>query len=481
MAGQFSTEAFAERSNADILNAVRNEATSDYRSRIPIATDANIENLLTQIMDFPAYRNEFVNALVNRIGLTWSKGVSFQNPLAKFKRAQMAYGASIEEVQVGLVKAKLYDPNRQYLEREIFGNHPIDVQSNFHTVNRKNYYPITINRVELRKAFLEEGGLASFIGQIMGAPTTSDQVDEYLLMSGLFRKYWERDGFFRVRVPDVAAIDSDSPEARSALRAVRQMTDTLPFVSTNYNAAHMPMTANRDDLELFVTPEFNAGVDVNALAAAFNVGSTNIATRQTVVRQEDMRIPGAQAVLTTRDFFVVADTVYESTNMPNPVGLTENYFLHRQQIISASRFVPAILFTSSEDTTPITLYDPVISSLGTITVTDRTGATVPTTNLPRGDYYQVVAEPTVDPAGEPAPVVLTLAGATSSYTRLNQNGTMFVGFDEAATALTITQTDPNNTTSTASKSYTLSGDVVSAWPGQPDAPEADGESTEPTA
>jgi hypothetical protein len=458
------------KTNAEILNAIRNEAGSDYRSRIPVATDANMELLFNRITKINATRNEFFDALVNRIGLTWSKGVSFTNRLGKFKKASMQYGSTMEEIQVGLVKAKVYDPTREYLEKDIFGTEKPDVQSSFHTVNRKEYYKITVNSIELRKAFIEEGGLSSLIAQIMAAPNTSNEWDEYLHMARLFKRYDDRDGFFKVNVPDVKDKDSDAPEARALLRAIRSMIDELPFVSELYNAAHMPVAAEKAELELFVTPQVNAALDVNALAAAFNTEFTEVGLRTTIVRQQDMAIPGAQAILTTRDFFQVVDTVYESRSIQNPAGLTDNYFLHVQQIISASRFVPAVLFTT-EDGTPVSADDPKITAIGAITIKDRTGATVPTTALPRGDFYQISAPVTVDPAEYDMPVSVEITSQTfSDNTFVRQNGTLFVGNDETATkiAFKISDLAEGSTITPVTKEYTLSGDIdTRPWPAQP--------------
>lgn len=462
----------AEKTNAQILNAIRNDAGSDYRSRVPVATDANMEVVFNRITKINATRNEFFDALVNRIGVVWSQGVSFENPLGKFKKASMQYGNTMEEIQVGLVEAKVYDPTREYLEKDVFGTEKVDVASNFHTVNRKEFYKISVNSIELRKAFLEEGGLSSLIAQIMAAPTTSNEVDEYLYMTRLFKRYDDRDGFFKVNVPDVFNKDSTSDEAKALLRSIRTMIDTLPFVSTRYNAAHMPVAAKKAELELFVTPEANAAMDVNALAAAFNTPYTEVGLRTTIVRAEDMAIKGAQAILTTANFFQVVDTVYESRSIQNPAGLTENYFLHIQQIISASRFAPAILFTT-EAGTPVVVDEPKITAISAITVKNRNGDTVPTTALPRGDFYQVSATVTVDDDEFDMPVILSLSGDTSDYTFLKQNGTLFVGNDEdGPLVIRVEDADPDTSITPVTKTYTLSGEkIIQPWPAQPVAPD----------
>jgi len=146
--------------------------------------------------------------------------------------------------------------------------------------------------------------------------------------------------------------------ARKGLRSIREYASKLPFISRHYNAAGMPVSANPEDLELFTTPGFQAAVDVEALAALFNVPYAEVPARITVIPEENMNIPGVQAVLTTRDFFMVADTYYDTAQIDNPAGLHTNFFLHHHQIISYSRFVPAIAFSDTvADSITLTDYD----------------------------------------------------------------------------------------------------------------------------
>lgn len=464
---QMNARRFVPTKNTQLLNAIRKDASPEYRARIPEATDATIDKTLNELFRFPGMRNEFVDALVNRIGLEIVRYKSWTNPFGKFKRGMLEYGSTIEEVQIGLVKAHVYDPEREYLERDVWGNEIVDVQSNFHTINRQNFYKITINDVILKRAFLEEYGLSNFIQGLMDAPRNSDQVDEYQLMTGLFRKHYDRDGFFKQNVADVSALGSDSEAAKTALRRVRAMAGNLGFISTHYNPAGMPTFAERDDLELIVTPEFSAAVDVEALAGAFNTERAMMPGRQTEIRVQDMNIPGAQAILTTKDFFVVADTLFETRNAVNPAGLTQNYFLHHHQIVSLSRFAPAVLFTSTEQDTPIVINPTNLTGISDVTISEVPGgAVVDATDVPRNSYYQVNVTPVTSPENEPYALTLSLDGAEGQFTKITQDGLLFIGVDETADMLTVKVSDPKPGSSVAAKTLTLtlSGDVAQIWP-----------------
>lgn len=460
--------------NWTILNAIKNAASTDYQNRVPDATKANIAETVKAMWDYAPTRNEFIDAFINRIGMTIARNLSWSNPLSEFKIGMLEYGDTIEEYVVGLLTAKTYDASRDGLEKDIWGQETPDVQTSFHKVNRENYYKVTVNEAILKRAFLTSNGLSSVIVQIMQAPTTSDNWDEFLLTCSLFKTYYDNEGFFKVNVPDVTSLTSDSADSKAFIRRIREYVTTLGFISTNYNAAHMPIAATPDELHLFITPEALAATDVEALAAAFNLPYTEFGVRYTVIPKEHMDIVGAQAILTTRDFFVIADQRMETTSIANPVGLYSNYFFHHWQVISASRFVPAILFTSTEATTDLNVIAPVVTGIGTPVIYNGDTSVHAGTELTRGSLYIIDVSATTDPAdGANSAVQLELFGALSERTFINQNGVTYISPDESATALVVKMTAQDNTAFTAELPLTVSGELVRPWPDPAVFPDAD--------
>jgi len=465
--------------NWQVLNMVRNKASNQYQDRIPAATKGKIQATLRALDEFQPQQNEFHEALVNRIGLQIIKNSSWTNPMAPFKRGLLTRGDTIEEIAVGIIKASTYDPDREELERELFGTEKVYVENNFHRQNRRDKYKITINSALESAAFDTPNGLQSFIAAEMAAPAKSDQLDEFLLMTELFAEYERNGGFYKVQIPDVIDMDSDGTDARRALRTIRAVTETLPFLSTKYNAAGMMSHANPDDLYLFQSPEFAAAIDVEALAAAFNVEKAEMKTRTVTIPQERFGIDGCQAILTTKDFFVVADTKYQTASMFNPAGLSTNFWLHHWGLYSASRFVPAVMFTSHRGDEEIAIQTPV-TSVSAIAVTNRNGATV--TDVARGEHYSLYAEAITTPAnGTNNAVRYVLSGATSPYTWISMTGVLHVGGNEGAASLSIvayaTWTDPEGLQRDAAKSATLTLNVTGpavgvSWPIAGDASQA---------
>lgn len=462
--------------NEKILDAIRAEGTSQYQQRIPSATKAGVQQTMKELGKHPAHFNEFVDALVNRIGSVVARNISWTNPLSTFKQGMLEYGDTIEELQIGLLKSKVYKEDHEMMEKDIWGVERPDVQSNFHTVNRQEMYKVTINDAQLRRAFLAPQGLYDFITKLMEAPTTSDQWDEFLLMTSLFAEYESNGGFWHVNVPDVRDQTSDSADAKQALRKMRAMAETLMFPSSRYNAAHMPTFAEREDLVLFVSPEYNAAVDVEALAGAFNMDKMAMHGRILPIPQENIGITQAQAIMTTKDFFVVADQLIENRSIASPTGLYSNHFLHHWQIISASRFVPAVMFWTGADDEVIEI-QPTVASVAAPLVYNRATPKAAVTALERGQMYDVDASVVTAPAGGfNTAVTYSVTGGESERTYVSQDAVLHIGGDETsdgvgltATSVWIDPADPDKPKVVSSTStLTISGVMIPQWPESPD-------------
>ena len=145
-------------SSVDILNAIRNSATTNFRDYVPVATGDvdSIREIGAIIMQFPALQNEFLTALVNRIGRVILGSKLYTNPWAKFKKGEMLLGETIEDIFVNIAKPFTYDV--ETAESEVFKREIPDVRATFYTLNYQKFYKATIQREQLRQAFLSWDG-----------------------------------------------------------------------------------------------------------------------------------------------------------------------------------------------------------------------------------------------------------------------------------------------------------------------------------
>ena len=459
-------------SRAELLNGIRTDAGFDYQSRIPEATQANVNQVVRDLLNYRPSWNEFLNGFINRIGAIYAQTQMWNNPLAVFKKGMLPFGDTVEEYMSDILEAHGYDPDRDYMERFLFGQERPVVEVAYHKINRQNVYKFTVNENMLKRAMLNDQGLSQLIGQIMEAPLKSDQWDEYLLMANLLKENEKNGGFFKVQIPEFAGINTNGEDAELALAKVRSMAYKLPILSRQYNASHLPMAAKAKDLVLIGTPDFLASIDVFALAPLFHLEKAEQVFERTIaLPQEHFGVDGTQAILTSKNFWMVWDTLIENRSMQNPAGLYENYFLHHHGIVSLSRFVPAIMFTSDSGTISINSQAFTVSSVATPIATDSDG--IVSTEAGRGEIYSLATDAVTDPAGIDVAVAFSLTGNLSSHTYITPQGVLYVAGNETAATLNIValsiSTDPTNPrldpVASAALVLTVAGDVKNDWPG----------------
>ena len=326
--------------------------TSDFQQRIPDPTIAGVKatmDALFQPMN-AMYFNQFMDVLVNRIGFTYVRQQEYRNPLSVFKGTKLSYGSTIQEIAPRWIKAHSYDDENETLLKL----HRPEAQAWYHSQNRRDQYSISVNVDELRTAFTDETGLNKLIASIMATPQNSDQYDEYLIMKQLIAEYDSKWGFYKHHL---SAAPTDEATGKELLTALQTYGGKLQFPSSVFTGTMIPVFAKPDELVLLVTPETQASLNVNTLAALFNVDLANVKYRTVIV--DEFPIAGAVALLTTEEFFVCSDTLFNTTSFWNPQTLTTNYYLNHWGVYSISPFVPAILFTTDEATVTPTITQTV--------------------------------------------------------------------------------------------------------------------------
>lgn len=164
-------------SSVDVLNTIRANASSTYQERIPEATKNNISKVGSAILNYEPARNEFLNALMNRIGYVIVTNKLAKNPLRMFKKGMLDFGDTVEEIFVDIAKAQHYDP--KVAETEVFKRVKPNVGALFHKMNRQDFYKVTISNDQLQTAFLSNNGITDLIARITDSLYSGDNYDEF--------------------------------------------------------------------------------------------------------------------------------------------------------------------------------------------------------------------------------------------------------------------------------------------------------------
>lgn len=360
--------------NSTIAARIFLNGTNDFQQRVPdpsqAGMDATVKYLLRPMNR--RYFNEFMDMFINVVGSQEVHNQAWENPLAPFKGPNVTYGSTVQEAAVKWIKAHSYNVEDDTLLKLARPEAAVW----YHTVNREDRYDISVEMPDLEMAFHSEYGLNQLINAVMTVPRNSDNYDEYKSMMEQIAYYHRHWGFYNHHVDSAPTGEADS---KAFLQAVRADAMKLAFPSALYSPISaefgIPVFAKPDELVLFITPEAMAAIDVQALASVFNLDKAELKYRTVIV--DEFPIPDVFALLTTNQFFVVRDKVYQNDSFYNPQTLATTYFLHHWEIVSVSPFVPAITYSTAAATgVNIITETPAGLSLDADETTVKPGGTV---------------------------------------------------------------------------------------------------------
>lgn len=334
-----------------IMNNIRDNASEEYKTRIPVATQENIASIGQSFQTYTMLFNEFSAALVNKIGKTLIEQKLFKNRLAKYKSGSILSQQDVEEIFIEMSKAEgSYDKD---------GKNPLgrregpDVKVMYHRMNRQDYYAVTIGDIDFLRVFRSESTLDSFIGGLIESVYSGADYDEYLAMKNILATYKNMDGtkhgYFDYQVPEITATNTEA-SCKSFLKTLKKSIYDLTLEpSDKFNAAGVKTWSKQKGLVLFVHKDVVSEIDVEVLSKTFNLGKIEIPV-EIEVMPDFGELENTYALLVDRDFFKVWDTLSHMEPQRNAHGLFTNYFYHVHQILSASKFKNAVRFTTEEVT-----------------------------------------------------------------------------------------------------------------------------------
>ena len=165
---------------------------------------------------------------------------------------------------VQIAKAHNYDP--ETAEKELYKREIPDVLTAFHRVNSKLFYKTTVSNEQLRLAFLPENGLQDLIGRIVDSLYSGAETDEYLTMKQMVTKGILDGDFYPVHIETPSA-----STIKGIVSQIKGMSNKLTFMGSKYNAVGVTTHTPKSDQVLLIDADFDAMVDVEVLAAAFNM------------------------------------------------------------------------------------------------------------------------------------------------------------------------------------------------------------------
>lgn len=450
-----TTASTLDATSVDIMNAIRANGTETYQSYVPMATAdiASIRDIGAIIMQFPALQNEFLSALVNRIGMVMITSKMYTNPWAVFKRGYLEFGETVEEIFVNIAKPFQFDP--AVAENKVFARNIPDVRAAFHVLNFQKFYKVTIQNEQLRQAFLSWAGVTDLIAKIVDSMYSGAAYDEFLAMKYMIARHILDGNMHAVQISTV----SDA-NMKGIAAAIKGVSNNFTFLKTTYNPAGVANKADKEEQYLIMNSLFDASMDVEVLASAFNMDKAQFMGHRVLVdnfgdldteRLDDLfgeeawytplssadlaSLNAVPAILVSRDFFMIFDNLQNFTENYNGEGLYWNYWYHVWKTISASPFANAVVFV------------PGAPSVTSVTVSPAA------VTVAKGQQVQLSAAVVTSNFASQA-VTWSISPATGAS--IDANGLLTVDSGFTGTSITVTATSQFDSTKAGTSTVTVS-------------------------
>nr|DAH50720.1 MAG TPA: Head protein [Caudoviricetes sp.] len=388
------------KTNAEILNTIRANASSEYQERVPeaLGVGGNVSNVFTQ---YPTMKNEFLTALTNKIARTLFYSKVFDNPLKALHKGMLPYGYSLEQIFVNMAESKGFWEHWEVSGDEVkdlVGKKKPDIKLLYIERNFAYKYKTTISDQQLRTAFHDQNGLSRLVEQVVSSVYSKAYFDEFndmkrILSAHAQAKYLGYDsstgnitekalsntvlpGGKNASVMVLGEYATYEAKGKAISKAIRTMAGKMAFPTDKFNSAGVKQWSERNQLIYITTPEEQAELDVEVLANAFHMDKADVNVRVIVVDElpsvfsiesakttkvasygtvlscalsttRDNRTCKCRGILMDSDFIQAYDTLIESRTFDNGEGLYTNYFFHKQGIMSTCYFGQIVYLVDS--------------------------------------------------------------------------------------------------------------------------------------
>ena len=336
---------------AKVFNVIRENSSKVFMETVPSATEDNIQTL-SNILFNDAYQpmlNEFVNNLINRIGLTIIRNKTFNNPLSILRKGSMPLGTDIQDIYENPANAEQYELSNTEMAKLLTITDP-DTHVAYYRRNRKDLYTKTIARESLQGAFESWDKFENYISAITTSLYSGNYIDEFELTKSLVDGAYDND---KVIVETVSQVTNEAT-AKAFIKKCRSLFSKMKLPSTEYNAyskfsgakGTIKTWTDEDRFVLIVTADVMAEVDVDVLARAFNIENTKFLGR--VIEVDSFENEEIQAILCDESWFQIYENIMRFDEFYNARVMAWNEYLHVWQTYAICPFANAVVLATAK-------------------------------------------------------------------------------------------------------------------------------------
>lgn len=434
------------------LNKMREMSVDNgdiYHQYFPIV-DAN-----TTIGDFGApmfgsnYQavQESFFGLLKQIAYVATQTRIFNNPLAQLEGDNIPLGWAGEETYINPVKGRQFDVNDF---AGILQKYEADVKVQYLTVNMDLQYPVTITRDKIRQAFTSWADLENFINGIVNALYNGAYIGMFQYTKALVTGAYAANK----AAIQTFTLPTDESTGKAFVKKLREMHTLFQLPSSSYNAwakvggAGKPVTTwcAPEDIILMIRADILSVIDVDVLAAAFNMSKTDFIGRVITVDNFDIRdddgnlVTDGSAILgivCDKSWFKIKTQDMALDMWFNPNNRSWQYYLNTVKMYNYSLFANGVILATAMPDVPASAV-----SADPATITLKAGE-------------KAFATTTLTPVNSTA--ALSVASSATAYATAKVVGSSIeiTGVAEGSATITVTATNADSSTTTDTIAVTV--------------------------
>lgn len=347
------------------LNDLRQNASNQYQEVVPIVDEnTSIESFTAPLLNYPKLFNEFCEVLIQRIVYTKFESKVFRNPLKVLEGDKIPLGYLGQEIFVNPAQGRDFDVD------DFAGalkKYESDVKVQYQYINFDKQYPVTIVRQSLKQAFVSWGALEDYISNTTNSLYNGYYIDEYRNTKALVTNA------YRSNAVQVQVVTNPTTQAliKQFVKLARTYFLNFQTPSSRFNAwskiggygREVITFTNPEDIVMLVRNDIRSEIDVEALAAAFNMDKTTLLGNILPVddfsiydKNQNVVYDGSKilGIICDKSWFRIKEQDLYMDEFRNANNRSVNMYLNAIKLFNYSFFANAIVFATEEPTVTIT-------------------------------------------------------------------------------------------------------------------------------
>lgn len=296
---------------------------------------------------FQSAANEFLTALCNKICYQVVESTEFVNPFARFKKFDIEYGDTIENVFVDIPSG--YDYNKNATDP--FTKVTPTVHTLYAKINFERQYEVTVQADLIRRAVLTQAGLDTLVNKIITSLGKAADVEDYASMLTMLNNTEIMAGS-AVGTVDVSGITGDDKKMKEVCKKIVDVASSFTMPNKANNNLQVLNPSLPKNVLLVIKRELLNSINLDYLTGVYNLSKVDLVKNIIVVETFQYNADTTTGKNSNIDFMIIDESGFDihqalrdNGMIYNPKGRYFNHFHDNWKIFGFKRWANCKAFT----------------------------------------------------------------------------------------------------------------------------------------